>query len=375
MVVRGEFGRYDCRTIAAFHVRKLQMNRPGKILSGNRRCAISSFAVVMNIKARKVRQSTIGKIGRYIPSDDLYITRTIEQSDECLDEVIQKRYPLVFCGGGDGTAMRIIEQMLNHIKRHKNDGKEYKLPTIGILKLGTGNGWAGLLNTPPQAQPIERIKRGDKIKTSRFNMIRCDDRLTHFAGVGVDGKILNHYIDLKNKYTEGFMWKVANSLTGYLVATFGITLPDLIKHGLGATIRVYCDSDDPVYRVSHANGVQKTDIKRGDLIEQRPMLMAGCATTPNYGFNLKAYPWADQMDGYMQLRLANPPIVGLVTHLPSLWAGKYEHELMNDYFVKRVRVESDQDLPFQMGGDPEGYRKELVWEVAEETVDVLDFRP
>ncbi len=330
----------------------------------------------MNIKARKVRQSTIDEIGSHLPAEDLYVTRTIEQSDECLDEIVLKRYPLVFCGGGDGTAMRIIEQLIKHITRHNAKGGDYTLPTIGILKLGTGNGWAGLLNTPPKAQPIERIRRGDQIKTTRFNMIRCQERLMHFAGIGVDARVLNDYINLKNKYPDGFMWKIANSLAGYLIVIAGITLPNLLRHGVGSPIRVYNDSDDPVFRVSHAGGVEKTDIKRGDLIEERPMLVAGCATTPNYGFNLKAYPWADQMEGYMQLRLANPPVVtGMIFHLPSLWAGKYEHEAIRDYFIKKVRMECDSELPFQMGGDPEGYQKKLSLEVAEETVEMLDFRP
>lgn len=328
----------------------------------------------MNNKARKVRQSTIDRFAGFLPAEDLYVTRTIEQSDECLKEILVKKYPLVFCGGGDGTAMRIIEQLLNHVRTLNAAGGDYALPRIGILKLGTGNGWAGLLNTPPAGAPIEYIKKAGQPKFTRFNMLRFQDRLAHMAGIGIDAAILNDYIDFKKKFAQGFFWKIANSLFGYLFTIFAISIPRFITKGARFNVRVYNDSDDPVYKIAHSTGAVELPWRKGDKIFEGNLMMVGFGTTPNYGFNLVALPHALAKPGYMTLRLVASSIPRVLSHIPSVWAGRWEHETVHDYLVKRVRIESDQDLPLQLGGDPEGYRRELVMDVAEETVEVLDFR-
>lgn len=331
------------------------------------------FAVVMNTKARKVKKSTIDLIARHVPEEDLFITRTVEQSDECLKEIVARRYPLVFCGGGDGTAMRIIEQLLNHIRKRNAAGGDFCLPAIGILKLGTGNGWAGLMNTPPGALPIEIIKGLEKPKTRTFNMIVAGDRLAHFASFGLDAFVVNNYLDLKNRYPTGLSWKLANSLVGYLFATFCMSAPILLLKPFQYPVRVINESEEPVYRVSHSRGVEETEIKKGEVIFEGPVTMLGCGTTSNYGFNIKAYPWAMAKDGYMQLRLIGTPLPTFILHMRSFLNGNAERNDLWDFLVQRVRVECDRDMPFHLGGDPEGYRRDMTFQVAEETVEILDF--
>ncbi|MCZ7584078.1 MAG: diacylglycerol kinase family protein [Deltaproteobacteria bacterium] len=174
------------------------------------------FAVIMNMKARKVRQSTIDDIARHVPPEDLFVTRTVEQSDECLEEILRKGYELVFCGGGDGTTMRIVEQLQKRVARSKeNGGDGYTMPKIGILKLGTGNGWVYLLEVPPKSRPIEIMRSGAPTRFTPFHMVETEGRLAHLAGVGADAIILNDYMDLKNKFKRGLLWRLANSLLGY----------------------------------------------------------------------------------------------------------------------------------------------------------------
>lgn len=330
------------------------------------------FAVVMNSKARKVKHHSIEMMRRCVPDDDLFVTQTVEQSDACLDEIIVKRYPLVFCGGGDGTAMRIIEQLFRHVKRRRSEGEDVAMPRIGILKLGTGNGWAGQLEVPPKTEPIERFRRGRAERFSTFHMVMVEDRLAHMGGVGLDAGVLNDYIDMKNKYTKGFMWKMANSVFGYFFTIFFRSIPKFFKKGPSFSARIFNNSDETIYRINGQDQPEPIDVKKGELLHEGVLKWVGFATTENFGFNLKVFPFASTMPGYIHLRLIWTPISVLVAHIPSIWTGKFRKNSA-DFLIKSVVIESDNEMPFQLGGDPEGYRKQIVVELAPDTVEVLDF--
>ena len=329
------------------------------------------------MKARKVKRQTMEMISQHVDVEDLFVTQTVEQSDQSLDEIIERRYPLLFSGGGDGTAMRVMEQIRNKVERHNKNGGNYKVPRFGLLKLGTGNGWAGLLEVPPRAEPIwaiRRVRKTDELKFATFNMIESEGRLFHFGGFGVDAQILNDYIDLKNRYTRGFMWKIANSLAGYLMAILFKTLPGIMMRGFSIDAKIVNESDEPVYRASNSEGVVETPIKKGEVIYEGPTRIAGFATTCNYGFDLQMYPFAIKKPGYMQLRICASKISTILRNVVPIWTGKWEHPLLQDFLVKDVSVQIKGDAPFQLGGDPEGYRNAGRFRVSDFTVEVLDFR-
>ena len=328
------------------------------------------------MRARKVRQATLDMISKHVDVDDIYITKTIEQSDQSLDEIIQKRYPLVLCGGGDGTAMRIVEQMRLKVGRLNQAGGDYRMPRFGLLKLGTGNGWAGLLETPPKVEPIWalRQRREDELKFTAFNMIQCDERLFHFGGFGLDAMILNNYIELKNKFSKGFMWKVSNSMAGYLYATFFQAAPRLLRHKYEVKARVINNADGPIYRAYPHRPLEQLTVKKGETIFEGPVMLVGAATTSNYGFNLKTYPYACLKPGYMNLRTALVSIPATIWNIRQVWKGVWNYDGIKDWLVQDVIIETETDMPFQLGGDPEGYRNRVRFQVSDFTVDVLDFR-
>ena len=326
-------------------------------------------------------------ISQHVDTEDIYITRTIEQSDQSLDEIIEKKYPLVLCGGGDGTAMRIIEQMRLKVEAKNRGGGDYAFPRFGLLKLGTGNGWAGLLNVPSKVKPIWALRqlREHELVFSNFNMIElfavtrqagegAESRLFHFGGLGVDALILNDYIDFKSPYTEGFMWKLGNSLAGYLIALFFKSIPKVLFQKFNINIRAINQSDAPVYKVSRSKGIEEIAVKKGETLYEGPSLIAGFGTTTNYGFNLKVFPYAREKRGYMNLRFADVTVPRALANLRNIWVGTWEYRGLYDFLVQDVRIECEQDAPFQLGGDPEGYRREVNLRVSDFTVDVMDFR-
>ena len=337
---------------------------------------MKNFAVVLNMKARKVNRGTLDMISKHVDVEDIYITHTVEQSDQSLDEIIKKRYPLVLCGGGDGTAMRIMEQMYKKAAKLNENGGDYTVPHFGLLKLGTGNGWAGYLEVPGGVKPIWAIRqmRENELKFENFNMMESKGRIFHFGGFGVDALVLNDYIELKNNYTEGFMWKLSNSLAGYAMTLASRSVPKAILDGFELNVRVINQSDEPVYKVNHSTGSVDLKLRKGDTIFEGRTLISGFGTTSNYGFNLKVYPFALMKPGYFQLRIADMSVPSVLLRLKDLWDGTMQHEGLHDFLVKDVRIESDNEMPFQLGGDPEGYQKSLEVKVSDFAPKVLDFR-
>jgi diacylglycerol kinase family enzyme len=329
------------------------------------------------MKARKVRQSTLDMLSKHVDVEDIYITRTIEQSDQSLDEIIEKRYPLVMSGGGDGTAMRVIEQMRLKIGRRNAGGGDFQMPRFGLLKLGTGNGWAGQVAAPPRVEPIWALRqlRPHELRFTRFNMIEAENRLFHFGGFGVDALILNNYINLKNKFKTGFLWKLSNSMVGYLWATFLISAPKIMFTDFSLHVRVINNSDEPVCQANDAGALEPVAVKKGETLWEGRTLIVGFGTTQNYGFQLKIYPYAGRIPGYMQLRLDDTTVPRVIAHLKPIWQGKPGVPGMFDFMVKDVIVEAERDMPFQLGGDPEGYRQRANFRVSDFEVEMLDFRP
>ena len=45
-----------------------------------------------------------------------------------------------------------------------------------------------------------------------------------------------------------------------------------------------------------------------------------------------------------------------------------------DFHCDKVLIRFDREMPLQVGGDAEGYRSEVVFEMAERPLDLLDFR-
>jgi len=328
------------------------------------------------MKARKVRQSTLNMISQHVDVDDIYITRTVEQSDQSLDDIIRKRYPLVLSGGGDGTAMRVIEQMRLKVNRLNAEGGDFQMPKFGLLKLGTGNGWAGLLKVPLKVKPIWALRqlRTPELVFTRFDMMEAEGRMFHFGGMGVDALVLNDYINLKNKFKTGYLWKLVNSLFGYVIALVMRSIPNVLIKKFAVYVRVINLSDDPVFRISRSKGLEELPIKKGDLIYEGRSLIAGFATTENYGFGLKVYPFACAKPGYFQLRLADVTVPHVLSHIRTIWRGTWEAPGLHDFMVKHVRIESDVDIPFQLGGDPEGYRRAVEVKTSDYVAEMLDFR-
>ncbi|MGZ5966907.1 MAG: diacylglycerol kinase family protein, partial [Polyangiales bacterium] len=132
-----------------------------------------STAVLINLRARRGAMSLARTVRAHLPHAPLAMTKSLAEARAFVADIGQPE--LILSGGGDGTAV----SLLNELDRTR-------LPTIGLLPLGTGNGWARSTGSPPFAQAIRRVARhhGRPWPTRRFRLVEVDGVLSPWAGTG-----------------------------------------------------------------------------------------------------------------------------------------------------------------------------------------------
>jgi hypothetical protein len=116
------------------------------------------------------------------------------------------------------------------------------------------------------------------------------------------------------------------------------------------------------------------DIQRGEIIYKGPCKVAAAGTVPNYGFGFQMFPYAMRAPGRFQLRLTAISVSTILANLRSLWRGGTPPEGILDFQCEKALIKFDRDMPLQVGGDAEGYRREVLFDMSERPLDLLDFR-
>lgn len=114
-------------------------------------------------------------------------------------------------------------------------------------------------------------------------------------------------------------------------------------------------------------------VPQGGLIYEGSLMMAAAGTVPFYGFELKMFPYAGKRRGMMNLRLATIATTTVLANLPSLWRGQYSNEGIRDILCTDATIRFSRPMPFQIAGDAAGYRDEVRFQMASESVDLVDF--
>src|SRR5688572_11228410 len=108
-----------------------------------------SIAVIVNLKARRGSGRVATMVRALLPRARIVVTRTLDEARAWLrDEVAPNPPTLLLSGGGDGTAVALLNEMRD---------MHMALPAIGVLPLGTGNGWARVTGAPKTRQALRRI--------------------------------------------------------------------------------------------------------------------------------------------------------------------------------------------------------------------------
>ncbi|PTL75878.1 diacylglycerol kinase family protein [Vitiosangium sp. GDMCC 1.1324] len=333
-------------------------------------------AVLLNANARKVDARVVKSLSHVVPEQDLFLSRSELDCRRIVQTVLERNYPMVFTGGGDGTFQCFVNEVFRQLEpRGRFAGR--RAPRFGVLKLGTGNGLATFLNSGGGSdgilQDVVRARAGEVPGYRRMDLLMVDGHRAPFAGLGVDGKLLNDYIWVKSNLGRGFFKKMMSGPGGYFSAVAFKTVPHYLTNSTWVECEIINGQAGEAYRVGPDGNPVGAPIAPGQTIFKGELMMAAAATMPFYGYGFRMFPFAGERRGMMQLRLGQLQATSILANLPKLWAGRWFPEGLQDFYASEVHVRFAKPMPFQVGGDAAGYREEVKLSVAPESVEVLDF--
>lgn len=320
-------------------------------------------AFFLNANAKSVTKTFLRKVTTFIAKEDLYLSTNFQEASVNMSAILHKGYAHVFCGGGDGTVIGAINLIYQHHKMHPHEA----LPNIGVLALGTGNAIARFLHAQKPLKDIKNIASGKSIKPIALSMIEAQGQLTPFAGIGYDGELINDFESVKEIFFDSPLRKLFASVPGFVLAGLMKTLPRQLGKD-PPYLRI--NSSYPAYRILTHNGVvEEVFIEEGDLLYNDVASVVCVGTIPSIGYGITMFPFAHKRPGYMHLRISAVPLLTCLANIyPSIWHGHFRHHKLYDFLVKDVSIEAEESLPYHLGGDAMGYRKQLYFSIKKEPI-------
>ena len=338
----------------------------GAVDGGRRR-----FALMLNDRAKRVSADVRERLSELVPPEDRFFSRSMEEAQEITEEIMRRRYPIVFTGGGDGTVIDFMDR----ITRVAEAMPDVPPPAIGILRLGTGNGLAQLISSGDFRSDIKSYVANGFQDTQTLALIECEGRRFPFAGLGWDAEILNDYIHVKQRYgTKPVVGKMVQNVGGYFAAFFLKTAPRMggrLIHRKHAKARIV-NLGERAYRLG-TGGVVRRVIAKDEVFYEGRLQFAMVGTSPYYGFALKVMPFAGLTPNFMHLRMGSMGASAAVRSLRKVWTGEWEHPQLYDYYVRHVRIDFTEDMPFQIGGDGTGWRRSADFAISKASVQLVRF--
>ena len=338
-------------------------------------------AILLNANARAVSDGLKRELENFVPPEDLYYSRCFEDARSIARQVLDKGYRTVLTGGGDGTFVGYVNCLFEQarqpgatfssgaLKLVPLPGHAVGLPRFGVLKLGTGNAVADFSGASARrlgvVEDILRVRSGEVSVARPLHLLAHEGKRAPFAGLGIDAQVLNDYASVKDRFGAGplgyFCSVVGKTLPAYLASR---TTPGVEVINLGARAQQIGPDGKRLGR----------DIGHGETLYRGPCKIAAAGTVPNYGFGFQNFPHALRAPGRFQLRLTAIGVPRVLLNLRTLWRGGPPPAGVLDFHCDKVLIRFDREMPLQVGGDAEGYRREVVFEMAERPLALLDFR-
>jgi diacylglycerol kinase family enzyme len=349
-----------------------------------------SVAVLLNANAKSVTGGLRRELENFVPAKDLFFSRSFEDAHRIARTVLDRGYRTVLSGGGDGTFVGFVNCLFDQaavaaqqpmgrgaLKLAPVPAYALQLPRIGALKLGTGNAVADFSGASSKrlgvVEDILRARSGEVSTYRPLHLLSHEGKRAPFAGLGIDAALLNDYCRLKEKVKGTSLQFLGTGGMGYFCSIVGRTIPTHAFAGSVPNVEVV-NLGGPAQQLGPDGKPVGRELQRGEILYRGPCKIAAAGTVPNYGFGFQIFPHALSSPGKFQLRLAAISVPKILTNLRTLWSGGTTPPGIFDFHCDRVLVKFDRDMPLQVGGDAEGYRREVVLEMAERPLELLDFR-
>jgi len=336
------------------------------------------LAILVNANAKRGGRRIAVQTQRYLPGANVKLTRTLDEATEWLRALLPTKPDVIFSAGGDGTAIALVNALARVI------GPTDPLPAIGLLKLGTGNAWANVLGAPKLSESLAILRqlrdREAPLPLRRFGLVdvgypeepRGLGTLAHFAGAGWDAEILSDYKE-QLAASKGPPRFFAKSVYGYITAMLTRTAPKSIAYGRPHVLVE--NLGDEVYTIDPGGSLARVEgAKRGTVLWDGLMSVAGAATCPEFGYHFRAYPFAERFLGMLNVRVFDRSTLGGISSIPKLWTGAHPLRGMHDWFTTAARFTFSRPMAIEVGGDALAPRRTVEMRISAHECRVLDWR-
>lgn len=328
-------------------------------------------AVVVNGNAKNVTNEIVETLDQILLGGDLFVSRRLEEGPEIAQTIADRGYGTVLTGGGDGTFTVMVTEVVRACRRRGR-----KPPRFGLLRLGTGNSLAwvvGASNAKGRGLAADIVRLREEAGSRPMRLIEVDDYLSPFCGFGVDAVVLHHKEATKAwMLTLPVLKRLATGEAIYAVSTFTRTFPYYLMRS-NPHIRVINEGAD-AYHVGYNGSIIGAPIPKGAVVYEGPARIVCCSTIPYYGFGFRIFPYAEEREDRMSLRVSTVPVPTFIRNFPAIWRGEYHNpKIIEDFLVDDVTIEVDPPTPFQIGGDPHGTRERARMRLSPDPIQLVDF--
>jgi hypothetical protein len=327
----------------------------------------AGIAVLVNLRAGRTSEAVARVCERELEGARVTASRSIEEAQGFVRAIEESAPDLVVSAGGDGTAIALINALR---------GRPAASVPIGCMKLGTGNGWARVTGAPRWRRAIDQLRAlpEGEVPSRRFDLVEVDGTLAHFAGTGWDAEMIDDFYAQKTGF--GLIPQASRlGLSGYLQ---GMTLRTIPRHLFGRSERVEVEltntGEDAIGVDDEGRPVPLPEGKHGAVLYRGPVSVCAAGTTPEWGFGFRAFPFAGLVPRRLCMRVYTGTVTQAVMSSGALWRGAHPMKHMRTWLLTRARAVFSREVPFQIGGDRVGWRSEVEYTLAEEQVDLLDWR-
>ena len=218
---------------------------------------------------------------------------------------------------------------------------------------------------------VRALARHDgAMPTRRYSLFEVDGTLTFFGGCGWDAQILDDY---RSQMLASPSSRIAKSVWGYLTAMLTRTVPKVLVKGRPHVMIE--NLGDEVYVIDEGRRLTKLEgARRGTILYEGMASVAGAATCPEFGYGFKAYPFAERLLDWLNIRIYDQKALSAVKDIPKLWRGDHPLRGMHDWFASEVRMTFSRPVPLQIGGEAVGLRTTVEFKRSARRVDALDWR-
>lgn len=327
-------------------------------------------AVVVNGNAKQVTDDLVEILDQIIQSGDLYVSRSLDEGRDIARIIVERGYPTVLTGGGDGTFAQTVTWIDQEAERQ---GKS--MPRFGLLRLGTGNAIAWVLGAQdPKGRGVfaDLARLRTEGSSRELRLLSLNGRLTPFAGLGTDAITLTHYEEMKKLFQRTPVLKrFASGGLVYAAAILGRTAPlHVVKPH--HRVRIVNEGED-AQRLGDDGQPEGEPYGKGQVLYDGPTRMTVMSTIPYYGFGARIFPFATDRDDRFSLRVIDINSVDVIRHIRKIWDGSFRDPRVHDFLAERVSLHFEEPMPLQIGGDPAGSHTVVEVGLHPKPIEVVDF--